>query len=223
MAALPPQLDYAPPPPWRQRRRIRRVILVATLLLGLLASFKWVGPAWVHVRLLYFQHRCLTHQASPAQAVFDANAKNYPSTDWDQFYTLFSPPGGRFEATIFLGQLFQPDGTARLIAINIPHSPSASSNSSILFDIHVIRPATFWSGARLCTNSQWRAGDSQQGEDRYERVIQQIYAGQPIPPRTDHFTIQLNTSKGPRTIDGWLQSDDTILLEYRRLDRSISN
>lgn len=223
MAALPPQLDYAPPAPWRQRRRTRRAILIATLLLGLLASLKWVGPAWVHLRLLYYQHRCLTQRASPAQVVFDTVAKNYPSSDWDQFYTLFSPPGGRFDSTVFLGQLLQSDGTARLIAINIPHNPSASSNSSVLFDIHVIRPATFWSSPRLCINSQWRAGASQQEEDGYEKVIQRIYAGQLDPPRPDHFTIQLDSTKGPRTIDGWLQPDDTILLEYRRLDRSISN
>jgi hypothetical protein len=223
MAALPPQLDYAPPPPWRQRKRARRAILTATLLLGLLASLKWAAPAWVHVRLLYFQHACLTHRASPAQMVYDADSQNHPSPDWDQFYTLFSPPGGRFDATVFLGQLYQPDGSSRFIAINIPHNPSASSTSSILFDIHVISPASLWHNARLCTNSQWRAGASQPGEDRYEKVIQHIYAGQPVPPRADHFTIQLDSSKGPRTIDGWLQSDDTILLEYRRLDRSISN
>jgi len=31
----------------------------------------------------------------------------------------------------------------------------------------------------------------------------------------DHFTIAIERASGPRTIDGWLQGDDSILLQLR--------
>src|SRR5258706_10818524 len=95
------QLDYAAHvPAWHQRKRSRRDMLAGALLLGLLASLKWAGPALNHVQLFYYQHRCLASAPAANKIVFDEkSSRTVVAADWERFYTLFSPPGGRFNAT----------------------------------------------------------------------------------------------------------------------------
>jgi len=52
------QLDYATAPSWHHRKQARRAILAGALLLVGLASVKWLGPAWNHVRMIYYQGQC---------------------------------------------------------------------------------------------------------------------------------------------------------------------
>jgi len=211
MADSPLQLEYALEPSWRKGKRARRAIITAILLLGVVASVKWVGPAWTHGKVLYYQHQCLTHSELPSSIVYDLNQKQplkVIAKDWEQFYAAFSPPGGRFNATVFLGELRRKDGTARLVSIDVQ-----SIQERILltypFDVHVIKPATLWKQAELCSNTSWTVPFPA------ELSMDRIHAGQRDNARADHFTI---TSEGPRgsvIIDGWLKDDDSVLLEAR--------
>jgi hypothetical protein len=42
-----------------------------------------------------------------------------------------------------------------------------------------------------------------------------LYAGQPDPVDSSHFTIPYETTSGRGTIDGWLQADDTVKMQVR--------
>src|SRR5258706_821592 len=63
-----PQLDYAPPLPWRRRKNIRRWAVVLLLALGALA---WAPALWNRVRVLWWQRQCLAHVAPADQVVYD--------------------------------------------------------------------------------------------------------------------------------------------------------
>jgi hypothetical protein len=209
------QLDYAPDTD-RHRRRRRRLVLFATVALAVIVSAKWLKPAVNHGRLLYFQHRCLTYTAPPDHVAFDISATRSRPSEWQMFYALFSPPGGRDDGTIFLHGLQRPDGAGRLVAITVGRPMLTSIRDlaidAIDFDVHVIRPGTLWSRPRLCHEQIWRtpfvrpfAGDRQV----------RLFTGQCDPANLAHFTIGYECDGKRGTIDGWLQSDDTILLEPR--------
>lgn len=211
MADSPLQLEYALEPSWRKGKRARRAIITGILLLGVVASVKWVGPAWTHGRVLYYQHQCLKHSELPSNIVYDDDEKRplkVIAKDWEQFYAAFSPPGGRFNATVFLGELRRNDGTARLVSIDV--RPITELDLMVhQFDVHVIKPASFWKPAELRSNTSWRV------PYLAELSMDRIHAGQRDNARADHFTI---TSEGPHgsvIIDGWLQNNDTVLLEAR--------
>lgn len=211
MAHSPVQLEYALQPSWHRSKRARRGIIAGILLLGVVASLKWVGPAWNHGKVLFYQHRCLTHSELPTRIVYDGD-QNRPialvAKDWEQFYSAFSPPGGRFNATVFLGELTRKDGTARLVSIDVRTIPELDLLVH-QFDVHVIKPASLWKQAELCSNTSWRVPYPA------EVSMDRIYAGQPDNARADHFTVTIEGANGPVIIDGWLQSNDTILLEAR--------
>ncbi len=212
MADSPLQLEYALEPSWRKGKRARHAIITGILLLGVVASVKWVGPAWTHLQVLYYQNRCLAHSELPTRIVYDTDEKNpvaAVSRDWEQFYAAFSPPGGRFTATIFLGELRRKDGTARLVSIDVRAIPEPDLERHQL-DIHVIKPGTLWKPAALCSNTTWSLPSY-----RPATSIDRIYAGQRDSAREDHFTVTIERTAGLVIIDGWLQSNDKILLEAR--------
>ena len=211
MADSPLQLEYALEPSWRKGKRARRAIITGILLLGVVASVKWVGPAWTHGRLLYYQHQCLTHSEVPSRIVYDDDERRtlaVVARDWEQFYSVFSPPGGRFNATVFLGELQRKNGTARLVSIDARAIPELDLLVH-QFDIHVIEPAGLWKPAKLCSNTTWRVPDPAGFS------IDRIHAGLRDPSRADHFTITLERSGGELIVDGWLRDDDSVLLEAR--------
>jgi len=226
MADSSTQLDYAPQPSWRSRKGARRAIIAGALLLGLVASIKWIGPGWNHARLLYYQHRCLTHTEPAGNVVYDRFSPSnvgaaYPSgivsSDWDHFYTLYSPPGGRFNATVFLGELKRNDGSPRLVSIDgrTTHKTYAIFSFVHQFDVHVINPGGIWQQPQLRSNTNWEV-PSRGSPISQDISIRKIHAGQRDSDRPDHFTIAIEDAEGPRIIDGWLQADDTVLLELRR-------
>src|SRR5688572_18781062 len=66
-------IEYAPPPPWHRRRRIRRVVAIAIVSVV-------VGLAVYHrqfishqARLLYYQRQCATYMSPADHVVFDSD------------------------------------------------------------------------------------------------------------------------------------------------------
>jgi hypothetical protein len=212
MSHVAAQLDYAPDAS-RHRRRRRRFVLFATIACAVIISAKWLKPAVNHGRLLYFQHRCVTYATPPDHVAFDTSSTRSSSGEWRMFYGLFSPPGGRDDGTIFLHELHRPDGAGRLVALTVGRPMLTSFRDlAIDFDVHVIRPGTLWRYPRLCHEQTWRtpfvrpfAGDRQV----------RLFTGQRDPANLAHFTIGYDCDGKRGTIDGWLQGDDTILLEPR--------
>jgi hypothetical protein len=67
-------IDYAPPLPWHRRRKVRRAaIWFAALLLLVLAACYFAPPTCRRARILYWQHRCMTHAEPPGTRVVEAS------------------------------------------------------------------------------------------------------------------------------------------------------
>jgi hypothetical protein len=207
MADAPAHLDYAQPLSWRHRKGVRRGIVVAALLLGVLGSVKFLAPAWHHVRLLYYQGRCLAHEERGARVVFNGGkVVGKVDRDWDRFYALFSPPGGQFTATVFLGELKRADGARRLVSVDLAVGKDLSGAPAVSMDYHVIKPAGVWERAELSSN-QWYV--------LLEGGVTKVYAGERDPGDASHLTIVVERGAAKQVIDGWLRGDGTMLFEGR--------
>jgi hypothetical protein len=210
-------LDYAKAPPWRNRKSVRRATLALFLAIILLAALKFARPAWNHARLLHYQSRCLKHALPADRVVFDNNAQsNFISPDWDRFYTIFSPPGGKRDATLLVHELHRPDAPPRLVVLELFGGADFvdSMPPPYAFDITVIDPAGLWSRPKLVSNRFWLSPFRMPLPPSPQSPLR-IYAGQLDPANPAHFTIDYEYRGKTGTIDGWLQSDDTILLEPR--------
>lgn len=215
----PPQLDYEKLPAWHRRLRLRRAALAAVLVVVCVLSYKWVGAAFDHARLLYWQGQCLAYTAPADRAVIDGGRRDSAARCWSQFYTLFSPPGRKDLATVFLHELRKSDSTRRLVALEASNfwGNGAKPDNEVTLDYHVIAPATLWSRARLVTNAEARPYFYYEAA---EGLHFRILAGQPDSADPSHFTVALRWKDRTVTLDGWLRPDDTILLEPRdRLER----
>lgn len=207
MADAPAQLDYAQPVSWHHRKGVRRGIVAAMVLLGVLGSVKFLAPAWHHVRLLYYQGRCLGHEENGSRVVFDGGkVVGKVDRDWDRFYSLYSPPGGQFTATVFLGELKRADGERRLVSVDLAVGKDLSGASAVSLDYHVIKPGGVWEQAVLCSDRWWTIP---------EGGVTKIYAGERDAGDASHFTIVVERSGEKQVIDGWLRADGTVLLEGR--------
>ena len=222
MADLPAQLDYAQPLRWRQRKGFRRVVFALAGVVLILGSLKFLRPAWDHLRLLHYQGKCLAHVDAPRTIVFDGGIPaRKADADWDRFYSLFSPPGGRFISTVFLGELRQKTGSPRLVAVDLRMTHRSGlplEDLEILLDYQVIVPGGAIQRPRLGSNHSWAFPfDNGFGAVLSGQVlIQHIYAGQRDMKDPSHFTIEFDRGGDPKLVDVWLQSDDTLLFEARR-------
>lgn len=228
VTTLPPpqasQLDYAAAPDARRGKAVRRAVLVGFLLLAAVASLKWLGPAWDRVRLVHYQGRCLAHEAAAGAVVHDDASGRTVGTaaDWERFYALFSPPGGRHGATAFLHELRRKDGSRRLVAVEAyaldRNHPATDSLAFSHLAWTVIEPGGLWSPPRSQVYSIWGIPRAPLSSDPLR-----LYAGQTDPNDASHFTIAYDRAGRPGVIDAWLRADDTLLFEVREAERSFSS
>ena len=218
MADFPAQLEYARAPRWRGGRRLRWVIIVALVLIVLLGSLKFLGPAWTHVRLLRYQARCMEHADPPGKLVFAWKAPvggpqvynlGRQVLEWNQFYSLFSPPGGRSAWTVFVHEMRRTDGARRLVEVDLFGATGEMTTPRL--DSTVIEPGSLFSRPQLRGGGSWYT-PFQSVSDR--RALQ-LFAGQADPADASHFTIAFKYGERGGTIDGWLRDDDGVLFELR--------
>jgi hypothetical protein len=206
MADAPAQLDYAQPRSWRERKAVRRAIFAAALLLVIFGSFKFFRPALNHAQMLHYQRQCMTHAEPPERTAFTSGALNPKSdTAWERFYGLFSPPGGKHGAIVFVHELRHSDGSPRLVAIE-----ADLQGAVVQLDSTVIVPGGVLSSPQLRFNGSWLAPFSTM---KFSDV--HLHAGQVDPADPAHFTIAFEYANGSGTIDGWLRDDDSVLMELR--------
>jgi hypothetical protein len=223
MADVPAQLEYAQPLRWRQRKGFRRAVFAVALLVLILGSLKFLRPAWNQARLLHYQRRCLAHVEAPGTIVFDAaNSTRKINSDWERFYALFSPPGGKHGATVFVHELSRPDGGNRLVVVEADLPVSAMPKQLLLLfaplrlESTVIVPGGLLEQPQLRSNGSWMTPFAFANPSGLY-----LHAGQTDPANPSHFTIAFDYPDQSGTIDGWLQPDDSILIELRdRLPRA---
>jgi hypothetical protein len=209
MAAVPTHLDYARPAADRSRARYA---LLAVIALAVLALLKFLPPAFNHLVLLHHQSRCLAHAAAPDAIVFDSatNLEAGPARDFERFYARFSPPGGRHDTTLFLGELRRPDDNAQRL-VNVEVTVQGTPCPQVYAT--VFEPGDLWNRPRLCSTDPWPTPFRLAFNDAAATL--QLHAARRDPKDPSHFTIPFTYASDPGTIDGWLRRDDTLLFELR--------
>jgi hypothetical protein len=124
---------------------------------------------------------------------------------WTRFY---SAGGGGFQSfgTAFLHERTAPNGTRRLVAVDLPPMHAMRAPLTIrLFTVgSLLRPPTELRTSSRGSLPTYRAA-----------VLGRVYAGQPDPNDPSHFTIEYEVDDHPRILDGWLRDDDTVVIESR--------
>jgi hypothetical protein len=239
-APPPPQLHYAPASPGFSRLH-RRLLYLTTAAVLIASSYFWLPVLKLRAQLLYWQHRCMTYTAGPDAVVYDdlreakspvpQSVSGVVPQPWARFYALHSPPGFRSKATLFLHRRVRPDGAERLVAVDlflVPSSPQSIAAAAV----RVFEPGSLTRVPRTSSSPNPSANFSLIGGAHtvtsdvfYTPTVQpkatppmslRFFAGQPDPADPSHFTIDYEDPAGRHTLDGWLQNDDTVLLQPRR-------
>jgi hypothetical protein len=158
--------------------------------------------------------------SEPADRVVFATVPRvrWQSPDWTNFYAEYSPPGGRSDATLFLGQRTSPSGNIRLVAVDgivDAFGRPVDGGHDITYMIYA-HGRLFAPGRGTSDPVQLvRIGFPESSAGFSYKGSATIWAGQPDPSNRAHFTIRANVDGIERVIDGWLRDDDTLLLETR--------
>ncbi|HEY8666588.1 MAG TPA: hypothetical protein VIL86_07990 [Tepidisphaeraceae bacterium] len=219
------QLHYAPRAPWHHRRRTRRSILLLALALIIASGYFWAPRYYNHLRLLYWQRQCADFIEPPETVAYDSTTGNAPphtSAAWQNFYSLYSPPGAKPNSILFLHRLQTASGKSYLITLEeIDNFENALGKRSVLLTYRL-----FALGSITRSPRQLRAAndviviqykyvffnDSRQATFR-------IFSGQPDRSDPSHFTITYDVDGKSETLDGWLTDDETVLLQPRTPSR----
>ena len=229
-AATP--LQYAPRPPALRNPRLRRYALLlvigAMVVITLLRAPRIVN----YVLLLRQQRECLAYVAPPTQVVLETDAveakkllaagagyhANAQGTlaylvppQWLAYHT---PIGGGFQTlgTVFLHERTSRNGVRCLVAVDANLIPLGPRQVASL-GARIIRPGSVFRGPR--TGQNVTRGDGAQ--ITFDRDAQRltIFAGQPDPNDSSHFTIDYELGGTRITLDGWLEDEQTVKIEIR--------
>lgn len=229
-----PQLDYAPPIPWRRKLRSRRWALralIAVVLLGLVAA---APSLWRRAQLVYWQRQCMSYTPAPEQLAFERDParpqhiiEEFPSVKydlagtslepgtyftlpaWERFYEL-AGGGLRSNGTLFVHRRTSPRGNTRLVAVDLVRAYASGEliTAARVFSLGgLYRPPRELTAATIAPNAV--------PLNRPDAKIVRVFVGTPDPSDPSHFTIDYELDGQRHTLDGWLRDDDTVVIESR--------
>jgi hypothetical protein len=209
-----PQLDYAPP---ARRRWLRRALALVAVVVVAAVAIRW-GPAFRRrTGVLLDQRRCMNYSAPADQVVYDTSIDQYGMRE--SVTACYSPPwftrlmtlGNSASAVVFLHGRTSPSGNRRLVCIAA--EPKMTGTVAGLS----IRPMWYVMTAEpeAVRGTKWNWTDA----DPFFALpsADRIYAGQPDASDPSHFTYDYETDGVRKTIDGWLQDDDTLKFRVREV------
>jgi len=175
MPSPPITIDYAQPAPRRWRRR--RLLLLATIALALIAGLYWRQRIAHETRLWYWQRQCLNYTRPPGTPVATtqpaaANDPDYQAISSQNHQLTMGPnerwliPAclARFDAerpgasiskslpipqSLFLHERISPGGHRRLVFVETIMANTLAITGGLIS--RVIAPGTPWSPARELT------------------------------------------------------------------------
>lgn len=203
-------LEYAPPTPWR--RKLWRRVGIALLVISTLVIVLRLGPiAWHRAEVLHWQKACLNYQAPADQVVFKlAPPQAITPAEWTEFYRRVSPAGSNAQAVLFLHERISRAGNKRLVAIEMD---TRARGGRFTADTAILWPRVFTPATPFSMPGQ--PPSSGEFESLPIDLDCVIYAGQPDPQDTSHFTIRIVSGGMERILDGWLLDNDRIKVEPR--------
>lgn len=245
-----PILDYAPPLPWYRRRRGRRILALVVIAAVLLpVGIMWGPLAWYYAKLQYRLYQCLRYTAPAGQVVYEADPARVQQLlqsggdyvpDPDCGTTAFlmpkcfveldrlTPPAQVARPIIFLHERITKSGVRRLVVVQHTFSPLPFLNA----DGGLIIGATVDPGSLLSlphradyvTLSPIRVPKQHAISFSLLSGKQlRIFAGQPDPADSTHFTFACELNRQTYAIDGWLQEDAKRVLFSVRNDAGQSH
>ena len=242
----PAKLEYAPrPAPYRRiLRRVLRYLFLVVLIAALSTSFKWGPPAWDRVKLLYWQHECLTYTDAADRVVLESKKgvsdlgiipptapaclielqKLLPATT-PTFSNMtgalpLNSSSNKFESlgehVLFLHQRRSKNGKARLVVVGDVFSFSSSYDTCV--------PTGMLGDSHLIESQCYMFGLRPIFLDAYDTKNQgmpdrefhlRVHAGQADLADQSHFTIAYEIDDKKDVVDGYLQDDGSLILSCR--------
>jgi hypothetical protein len=228
-----PQLDYAPSPPWHRRRAVRRCAIFVVLLMAVVCATFRCGRTVKHrVEVYWAMRQCMNYVAPAKQEIYadhpsfadfpfsQAKASIAPPRCWITLEALLPRPSSVPDsapdwvfcplAPVFLHRCRSHNGKERFVAVQLGGlSDYRHLGPPTTLCCRVIAPATLFGDPVLIWEASRFAGSTSWG-------IERMYFGRADELDPSHFTIELDVwGEGTKTIDGWLQDDDTVKLQAR--------
>lgn len=224
-------LEYAPHPPSRRRRIVRRASVFFALIVVVGIAIRWLPAARDRIQIQFWQRQCLNHRPAPGKVVYDDEGERtrklladpryqvrYPGAQdayfvprhWSELYARLSPPGLNSNGTVFLGRMTTPAGQTRLVALDVTYLPGPGTSwagivpaeiPSWFLTARVIQPGSVLNRPKLLSSST-------ESLSRMD-IPSPVLTANLDPEDSSHVALL-----GDR-VDAWLRDDDTVLIAPR--------
>ncbi len=209
-------LPYHPRPSTQARTRRRAVILAIALLTS--AAGIYLCPAlWPTIRLLRWQYRCDNYHLPADRVVLKVDSPNAKgqgdqrAKEWRNMCRGGRATGDGTTATAFLHGRTTPRGTKRIVEIECRSPAHVDEDYGYAFlEAFLVRPGTIIRNPVFIMN----AAERNIRCFPFGRTLR-VFSGQDDNVDPSHFSFQIEIDGVPEMIDGWLNDNDTILLEQR--------
>jgi hypothetical protein len=202
--------------------------MAGILCFGFVLSLVWWLPALVRRgQLLYWQNECVTTAIPPNQIVLDTDSSTGPvtgkvATAWDEFYKRYSPPGLQTCGTIFLGEMKEPNGQSRFVAVDLCAATNALE-TGLGLHAHVFKkrglflelsPAQRYDPLVLARTGAASPFASTNYHATRDALV--VHAGCLDAGDPSHLSFWTLLNGKRVDYEGWLQNDDTVIIGERK-------
>ena len=231
-------LEYSPRPAWHKRRQLRRIALLWIFIGVGAAAWKWWKAGTDRALMLYWQHRCLTYSAPSDQIVYEQNPQTVAALLKDANYVgindgrpgsptfagrkaapleklmPFLPRAVPASGVLFMHELRTASGERRLVVLESGFGKESPPLFIVGYDVN----------ANCYQLATWRTPIVDHTAVYMIDVLNQlltkpadfrVFAGQPDPADSSHFTMafELNAKRG--IVDGYLKDGGRLELTVR--------
>lgn len=199
---------------------------VPCAVLSALAAFALLYFFWSELEEAYWHHRCMVYTQSPDRVIYEddpVKMKTLRALDDRYWPTLYG------EAVTYNSESWLEMRKERVLAdIAFMHERTGHADNHRLVVVYFNEIFVYdhksreRSGLKLtgCSLLPSETFHSATLNPQYTTIphphgVMRMFAGQCDLKDESHFTIRYEIDKQPCMIDGWLQSDDTVRLQFR--------
>ena len=213
--APPPALQYAPPLRWHRRAVARRWVALALAVLTVGAVTPLLPRMRTRLAVLQSQQRCMTYSAPSTTVVYErpwdrlSPLTTVAPVDWANLYPVFGSPGLISQGTLLLHELKNPVGGRLLVSVDITPAVTPPASDGVVLVWRVIGPGSLLREPRLVNTGMHNVMFTRRAGTL------RLYAASLDPQEPSHFTFVCESGEKRLIFDGWLRSDNSVLIEPR--------